>query len=47
MYCASSRALSKKLSLCLTTSNSYLSSINKSYNKNNPEISGIWCVAKA
>jgi len=40
-------AISEKMTLRFATSYSYFSSINKSYNKNNPDISGFWCVAKA
>ncbi len=44
MYCAGSRVLSNSLTLCCAASYSYFSTINKSYNKNNPEISGcgVW-----
>ncbi len=47
MYCAAGRVLSNSLTLCVATSNSYFSAINRSYIDNNPEMSGIWCVAKA
>ena len=46
MCCASSVVLSNSRILCCAASHSYLSSIYKSYNKNNPEISGFCCVAK-
>jgi len=46
MYCAGGIVLSKNLTLCLATSNSYLSSFNSSCIENIPEMSGFWCVAK-
>ena len=46
MYCAGGRVLSKNLTFCLATSNSYLSSFNSSYIENIPEMSGFWRVAK-
>ena len=44
MCCAGGGVLSKHLALCCGASYSYFSSINKPYNKNNPEISGfgVW-----
>jgi hypothetical protein len=47
MYCAGGIVLSKNLTLCLATSNSYLSPFYSSCMENSPEMSGIWCVAKA
>ncbi len=44
MYSARGRVLCNSLTLCCAASYSYFSSINKSYNKNNPDISGfgVW-----
>jgi len=47
MYCAGGIVLGKNLTLYWVASYSYLSSFNSSCIENNPDISGIWCVAKA
>jgi hypothetical protein len=46
MCCAVGVVLSKNQALCPAASYSHFSSINKSYSKNNPDISGFWCVAR-
>ena len=47
MYCERHEVFNKNFMLRFANLNSYFSSVSNSYIKNNPEMSGFWCVAKA